>query len=167
MVMSGRFGRVGLCVAATCWLAAVPSTRATDQDAVAALQKLGGLSARAGSDSEASVIKVEFNRAALTDEKLEEAVGHMKKLKSLRAVTLGFTKVTDAGLVHLAGLPELEELGLAQTAVTDAGLPHLKGLKKLKRLDLAGTKVTDKGAADLKAALPDLDITRGPTLRKN
>lgn len=160
--MSRCFGWFGLCVAAMWWLASVPSSRAGDLDAVAALQKLGGLSARAGSDSEAPVVKVEFNRAALTDEKLEEAVGHMKKLRSLRAVTLGFTKVTDAGLVHLAGLTELEELGLAQTAVTDAGLSHLKALKKLKRLDLAGTKVTDKGAADLKAALPDLDITRGP-----
>jgi Leucine-rich repeat (LRR) protein len=160
--MSRTLGRFGLCVAVTCWLVLVSSARATDQDAVAALQKLGGLSARAGSDSEAPVIKVEFNRAALTDEKLEEAVLHMKKLKSLRTVTLGFTKVSDAGLVHLAGLPELEELGLAQTGVTDAGLSHLKELKKLKRLDLVGTKVTDKGAADLKATLPDLDITRGP-----
>jgi Leucine-rich repeat (LRR) protein len=164
--MSRTLGRFGLCVAATCGLALVPSARATDQDAVAALQKLGGLSARAGSDSEAPVIKVEFNRAALTDEKLEEAVGHMKKLKSLRAVTLGFTKVTDAGLAHLSGLPELEELGLAQTGVTDAGLSHLKELKKLKRLDLVGTKVTDKGAAELKSVLPDLDITRGPAPRK-
>ena len=160
--MSRTLRRFGLCVAAMCWLALVPSARATDQDAVAALKKLGGLSFRAGSDSEAPVVKVEFNRAALTDVKLEEAVLHMKKLTSLRAVTLGFTKVTDAGLAHLSGLPELEELGLAQTGVTDAGLSHLKELKKLKRLDLVGTKVTDRGAAELKAALPDLDITRGP-----
>jgi Leucine Rich repeat len=165
--MSRSFGWFRLCVAAMCSLTLVPSARATDQDAVAALQKLGGLSARAGSDSEAPVVKVEFNRAALTDEKLEEAVRHMKKLKSLRAVTLGFTKVTDAGLVHLADLTELEELGLAQTGVTDAGLSRLKAMKKLKRLDLAGTKVTDKGAADLKAALPDLDITRGTAPGKN
>jgi Leucine Rich repeat len=160
--MSRTFRWLGLGVSAVCSLAAVPSARAADQEAVAALQKLGGLSARAGSDSEAPVVKVEFNRAALTDEKLEVAVRHMKELKSLRAVTLGFTKVTDAGLVHLAGLPQLEELGLAQTAVTDAGLTHLKGLKKLKRLDLVGTKVTDKGADDLRAAIPGLDITRGP-----
>jgi hypothetical protein len=160
--MSRTCGPFGLRIAALCWLAVVPSARAADPEAVAALQKLGGLSARAGSDSEAPVVKVEFNRAALTDEKLEAAVRHMKKLKSLRAVTLGFTKVTDAGLVHLAGLPELEELGLAETAVTDAGLAHLKGLKKLKRLDLTGTKVTDKGADDLKTTLPGLDITRGP-----
>jgi hypothetical protein len=160
--MSHTFGWFRLCVAAMCSLAVVPLARSGDPEAVAALQKLGGLSARAGADSEAPVVKVEFNRAALTDEMLEEAVQHMKTLTSLRALTLGFTKVTDAGLVHLAGLPELEELGLAQTAVTDAGLPHLKGLKKLKRLDLVGTKVTDKGADDLRAALPGLDITRGP-----
>jgi hypothetical protein len=143
-------------------LALAPATPAADQDAVAALRKLGGVSARAGSDSDAPVVKVEFNRATLTDAKLREAVPHLKKLPALRAVTIGFTGVTDAGLVHLKELPELEELGLAQTAVTDAGLNHLKGLKKLTRLDLVGTKVTDRGADSLKAALPDLDITRGP-----
>jgi len=44
--------------------------------------------------------------------KLAEAVRHMKKLPSLRAVTLGFTKVTDAGLAHLAALPALTQLDL-------------------------------------------------------
>jgi Leucine Rich repeat len=164
--MTRMFGWIGLLVAGLCWLASVPPARAADPEAVAALQKLGGVPARAGSDPAAPVVKVEFNRAALTDEKLAEAVRHMKKLRSLRAVTLGFTDVTDAGLVHLLVLPELEEVGLAQTAVTDAGLAHLKALTNLKRLDLVGTKVTDKGADDLKAALPGLDITRGPATGK-
>ena len=149
-------------IATAAWLAMAPATPAADQDAVAALRKLGGVSARAGSDSEAPVVKVEFNRAALTDAKLREAIPHLRKLPALRALTLGFTAVTDAGLVHLKELPELEELGLAQTGVTDTGLAHLKELKNLKRLDLVGTKVTDQGADALKTILPDVDITRGP-----
>jgi Leucine Rich repeat len=164
--MSRSFGWFGLPVAVLCWLASVPPAGAADPEAVAAIQKLGGLPVRAGSDPAAPVVKVEFNRAALTDKTLEEAVRHLKKLRFLRTVTLGFTKVTDAGLVHLKGLPDLEELGLAQTAVTDAGLTHLKGLKNLKRLDLDRTQVTDTGADDLKAALPGLEITRVPAPRK-
>jgi Leucine Rich repeat len=164
--MSGTFGQFGLVVAALCWFAPMPPAGAADPEAVTAIQKLGGLPVRMGSDPAAPVVKVEFNRAALTDKTLEEAVPHLKKLRFLRAVTLGFTEVTDAGLVHLKGLPDLEELGLAQTAVTDVGLAHLKGLKNLKRLDLHHTQVTDKGVDDLKLALPDLDITRVPASRK-
>jgi hypothetical protein len=160
--MSRSFIWFGVPVAVLCWLAPMAPAGAADPEAVAALQRLGGLPVRGGSDPAAPVVKVEFNRAALTDETLEEAVRHLKKLRFLRAVTLGFTKVTDAGLAHLQGLPDLEELGLAQTAVTDAGLVHLKGLKNLKRLDLDRTRVTDKGVDDLKAALPGLEITRGP-----
>ena len=164
--MSRSFGWFYLPVAVLCWLASAPPSCAADPEAVAAIQKLGGVPVRAGSDPAAPVVKVEFNRAALTDKTLEEAVRHLKKLRFLRAVTLGFTEVTDAGLVHLNGLPDLEELGLAQTAVTDAGMIHLRGLKNLKRLDLDRTQVTDKGADDLMAALPGLEITRAPAPRK-
>ena len=125
--MSRSFRWFGVPVAVLCWLAPVPPAGAADPEAVAALQRLGGLPVRAASDPAAPVVKVEFNRPAMTDETLEEAVRHLKKLRFLRSVTLGFTEVTDAGLVHLKGLPDLEELVLAQTAVTDAGLVHLKG----------------------------------------
>ena len=165
--MSRSFGWFGLLIAALCWLVPVTSARAAEAEDVAALQKLGGLPVRAGSDPATPVVKVEFNRAALTDAKLAEAVPHLKRLRFLRAVTLGFTEVTDAGLVHLKDLSGLEELGLAQTAVTDVGLAHLKGLKNLKRLDLDRTQVTSKGADDLKAALPGQEISRRPAPRKD
>jgi hypothetical protein len=73
-------------------------------------------------------------------------------------VDLGRTKVTDAGLQHLAGLKQLRALDLNNTQVTDAALKHLAGLKQLRELDLFLTKVTAKGKADLKKALPDLEI---------
>ena len=60
-------------------------------------------------------------------------------------VSLRDSKVTDAGLRHLAGNTRLHALALADTDVTDAGLAHLKGLSELKELCLAGTHVTDAG----------------------
>jgi len=48
-------------------------------------------------------------------------------------VKLGYTQVTDAGLVHLEGLTSLESLGLWSTEVTDAGLEHVKGLTMRNR----------------------------------
>jgi hypothetical protein len=47
---------------------------------------------------------------------------------------------------------------LGYTKVTDAGLKHLAGVKQLLSLDLRATQVTDKGKADLKKALPKLQI---------
>ena len=41
-------------------------------------------------------------------------------------VDLGFTQVTDEGLVHLAGLTNLRNLGLYGTQITDDGLDELK-----------------------------------------
>jgi internalin A len=138
------------------------AARGEEGEAAAALQKLGGVPIRAGLDSTRPVVKVEFNRPAFTDAGLKAAIAHLKGLPSLRALTLGFTGVTDAGLADLAVLADLEDLGLAQTAVTDAGLAHLKHLKKLRTLDLEWTKVTDNGVRDLQKSLPDLKVTRRP-----
>jgi hypothetical protein len=104
------------------------------------------------------------------DEAEDKAVKFIKKLdgRILRdekakdnpivGVGLGRTKVTDAGLKHLAGLKQLQLLVLTNTNVTDAGLKHLAGLKQLRFLNLSGTKVTDKGKTDLNKALPKLVI---------
>ena len=54
----------------------------------------------------------------------------------------------------------LRVLELHRTRVTDAGLEHLAGLKNLAQLTLGGTAVTDKGVATLKAALPRCNIIR-------
>lgn len=60
------------------------------------------------------------------------------------------SRVTDAGLVHLAKATKLKQLWLDNCLVTDAGLVHLKTLKNLESLRLNGTRVTDKGLANLK-----------------
>ena len=69
-------------------------------------------------------------------------------------LSLGHTKVTDAGLKELAGLKSLQSLYLYSTDVTDAGLKELAGLKSLQSLLLGSTKVTDAGLKELRKALP-------------
>jgi hypothetical protein len=82
-------------------------------------------------------------------------------LKSLTALNLGNTKVTDAGLKELAPLENLTTLGLKGTQVTDAGLKELAPLKNLTELHLSGTQVTDAGLKELAPLknLTDLYLT--------
>jgi hypothetical protein len=75
--------------------------------------------------------------------------------KKLAVLDLAGTRVTDAGLAHLAGLTNLRTLRLEDTQVTDAGLKYLAPLKKLTELDLRGTRVTDAGLEVL-AGFPNL-----------
>jgi hypothetical protein len=75
---------------------------------------------------------------------------HLKGLTNLSDLWLNGTQATDAGLVHLKGLKNLPVLRLEGTQVTDAGLVHLRGLTKLEKLDLTGTNITDAGLVHLK-----------------
>ena len=102
----------------------------TQEQAIAAIKKLGGKVTIDKKSPNKPVIKVDFRR----------------------------TKVTDDGLVHLAGMTELRRLYLKNTRITDSGLEHLKGLTKLNQLDLRSTKVTDVGVKKLQTALPNCDI---------
>jgi hypothetical protein len=52
----------------------------------------------------------------------------------------------------------LIDLSLGNTKVGDAGLAHLKGLTGLKSLDLQGTPVTAKGLEAFRAAVPGCQI---------
>ena len=58
----------------------------------------------------------------------------LRPLAHLKHLDLRRTRVTDAGLRHLAGLGELEDLRLSNTAVTDRGLTYLAALPSLRRL---------------------------------
>ena len=99
--------------------------------------------------------KLDLSGQDITDEQLAEKLKGLTKLEEL---SLGYTKITDAGLVHLKGLTNLEWLFLEDTQITDAGLVHLKGLTNLKHLSLWNTKITDAGVQELKKALPDCYI---------
>jgi len=72
-------------------------------------------------------------------------------------LTLGGTKVTDKGLVHLTQLPRLRVLRLSRTAITDAGMSILAKCETLESVDVSQTKIGDSGVWELKA-LPRLRI---------
>jgi RNA polymerase sigma factor (sigma-70 family) len=92
----------------------------------------------------------------------DAGIANLRHLKSLTTLDLFDTRVTDAGMEHLAEwMPHLEWLELSDTHVTDAGLRFLKGLRHLRHLDISRTKVTDDGVEDLRRALPGLSIVHG------
>lgn len=80
-------------------------------------------------------------------------------------VSLGDTKTADADVARIASLPGLSEvrtMNLGRTRITDAGMVHLACLKNLKVLNLHGTQVTDQGINELQKALPELKIRNLP-----
>jgi len=70
-------------------------------------------------------------------------------------VNLASSKISTAGIKHLAGLKNLEYLNLSNTKISDADLELLKDLKNLTYLNLYGTNISDAGLASLKN-LPQL-----------
>ena len=96
---------------------------------------------------------------ALANGKLEEIkIGHafdddgmkgLAKIRSLRIAQIGHSRVTDAGVAHLAGHPDLAEFSISPQArpnrVTEKCLPALATLPKLERLGLHETFVTYDG----------------------
>ena len=93
-------------------------------------------------------------RGAVTD----QGIAELEKLRSLKRLTLSYTKCGDEGLKRLRDLAQLEYLDLSRTAVTDAGLVHLVELTNLRVLDLRFTEVTYGGVMKLQQALPNCEI---------
>jgi hypothetical protein len=89
---------------------------------------------------------------------------HVGKLKQLRYLDLGATKIGDAGLAHLSELSNLEHLELYYyTKITNSGLAHLAGLNKLTYLRLSFTKIGDRGLLHLEKLCGLKDIVLGRT----
>src|SRR5688572_30816761 len=73
--------------------------------------------------------------------------------RSIVAVDLHETTVTDADLAVLRELPDLVELDLRKTTIGDAGLVHVATLRKLRSLNVFRTKMTDRGLGQLTTLL--------------
>jgi uncharacterized membrane protein/mono/diheme cytochrome c family protein len=86
---------------------------------------------------------------------------HLAPLSKLNRLNLSNTKITDGGLSQISGLSNLEYLNLYNCQVSDLGMVHLKKLKNLKKLFLWGSKVSKAGAANLKKSLPEVTIDLG------
>jgi internalin A len=123
-------------------LAAVPlyADDAEDQ-AVKAIEKLGGQVVRDDKGPARPVVMVDLGSTKVSDAGLKG----LAPLKGLRELYLDHTPVTDEGLKELASLRSLQTLGLWNTQVSDAGLKELAPLKELQKLYLDGTQVSDAG----------------------
>jgi hypothetical protein len=75
-------------------------------------------------------------------------------------LSLGGTRVDDAGLVQLKRMTQLGMLDLSGTSVSDAGLSNLKGMTRLQWLYISSTQTSAAGDQELKQAMPKLDIQR-------
>ena len=112
------------------------------------------------------VVQVDLNDSIATDATLA-CVGRLTKLESLwlenshMHSSPGGTRITDAGLLHIAGLTDLQELNLACTDFTDAGLLFLGRLTRLEYLVLGGTQISDAGLVHIAGLsdLQDLNLT--------
>lgn len=84
------------------------------------------------------------------------------RLHELTSLSVGSTKVTDAGLVHLEALGRLEYLNLGQLDVSDRGMMSLRELRHLRDLNLSGTKITGAGLEPLSGMrnLVSLDVAQ-------
>jgi hypothetical protein len=83
-------------------------------------------------------------------------------IASIKNLSLGRTRVTDAGLAHLAGCKNLEWLDLSLTAAGDDGLKSIAEARGLKQLFLEGNKVTDAGLSTVAGfkQLEELDLSK-------
>jgi len=84
---------------------------------------------------------------------------HLRTLTHLEELSLSNTPISDAGLEQIAQLPRLQSLNLDGTQITDAGLVHLRRMTTLTDLQISNTGVTDGAIDELRAVLPDLQVS--------
>jgi hypothetical protein len=111
-----------------------------------------------------------LNRLPYSDRNVTDSgVGHLRKLRKLRILSIPSPWVTDKGMGYIGQMTQLEELEVgnqrgweirgsqAQRAhddmytarITDKGLQHLKALSHLRTLALFGTCISDDGLRSL------------------
>jgi internalin A len=77
---------------------------------------------------------------------------------NLRFISLGQSRITDAGLPHFSRLHNLKELVLNSTRIGDDGIESLCQLHQLESLEISDTWVTTGGAYRLRQALPACSV---------
>jgi internalin A len=120
--------------------------------ALAAVTRLGGR-VEVNVDSIAKpIIAIQLQETKTEDGDLAK----LQSFRNLERLNLSKTRVTNAGLPHVARFTRLRTLKLSNLSdVTDDGLVHLQALKQLERIDLQGTGVNGAGFVHL-AVLPNL-----------
>lgn len=110
----------------------------------------GGRVWRDAGDPGQRIHDMRFGEATFDGEAFAEVASHLPRLDGLRRLELTGTSVGDASLGLLPTVaPDLEQLILTDTRITDAGLAHVAKLRRLRTLSLAGTNVSAAGLAEL------------------
>ena len=92
----------------------------------------------------------ELVELTLGNTKITDAgLAHLIQLKKLRKVRISKTAITDAGMTNLAKCETLEDIDVSQTKIGSIGMGELRTLPRLKSLNLYLTLVTDAGLASL------------------
>jgi hypothetical protein len=79
-------------------------------------------------------------------------------LPKVTQLSIGRTRITEAGVKSLGAKPQLTRLALQSLPVADATLAALEPLGNLEVLDLKETRVTAVGIERLQKALPKCKI---------
>jgi hypothetical protein len=101
------------------------------------IREMGGHVEGDSSLGAAGITSVVLSHTPLTDADLGRVKEHLETLPNLKELWLGYTQITDAGLVHLRRLTEVEWLWLDGTHITDAEREHherLLGARLCRRL---------------------------------
>lgn len=102
--------------------------------------------------------RVRLGGEFLSDRGIEE----LSKLKSLQALTIYNSRITDTGLANIPRSADLREFKInSQSILTDRGLKEITKLKQLRVLHIKECKISDVGLADLHQLkqLDELQIT--------
>ena len=92
----------------------------------------------------------------------DAAIAHLKRLPSLRTVSLNIKQFSNLGMRYLSECPRLERIGVHwMEDVTDEGLVCLKDMRTLKKLDILHSQVTDAGLVHL-SRIDSLDYLMRP-----
>src|SRR5262249_23306625 len=107
------------------------------------LAQLGASLAAHDAESVHAMFTPACGQTPIGDAELPEVVSCVNAMGNVRALELGETDITDAGVSHLRRLKKLDTLDLHGTAITDQALQHIQAIPGLTELSLSGTKVTD------------------------
>jgi Leucine-rich repeat (LRR) protein len=92
----------------------------------------------------------------------DDGAQQLARMKQLEILDLAWdSRVTDAGLEHLATLPNLKHLSVTSASITDKGLITLSKSRTLQELDLTRSKISDAGLEKMSAMenLRELDLS--------
>ena len=90
----------------------------------------------------------------------ENSLLALRVFPELNELDLSASTVQDFQLRSFRELKKLKTLQLIGTAVTDRGIMELANVSTLTSLNVTGTRVTNQGIANLKARLPNLNVTK-------